>query len=165
MFNFNDLDKEQTAIFNKFKLDFCNDNSPLNSADCINKEDNLRNIFENYVNVLLRDLGFSKNFETFKHETTNENGRTDCQYGNTIIEYKKYGLLSKSNDLIKFQNQTQNYLKDSHFAGFVMYAFLFDGKSIYAYKKDENDIIDFDNSHSGLLNATNFDFMIKTIFM
>ena len=165
MFDFNNLSKTKQGIYNEFKLKFCGENSPLNTADCISKEDNLRNIFENNVNQLLRNLDFSKNFEIFKHETTNESGRTDCQYGNTIIEYKKYGLLDKTKELEKFQNQTQNYLKDSNFSGFLMYAFLFDGKSVYIYQKDENDIISFDNSNSGVLTAKNFDLMIKTIFM
>ncbi|WP_255359320.1 hypothetical protein [Campylobacter sputorum] len=34
-----------------------------------------------------------KDYELFDHETKNDNGKTDFQYGNTIIEYKKFNLL------------------------------------------------------------------------
>ncbi len=108
-------------------------------------EENLRYVFENELNSLLRKIEYiDKDYEFFSHETKNDNGRTDFQYGNTIIEYKKFNLLKNKNTLTKFQKQTENYLKDERFSGFKMFGFLFDGVQIYAYTKDEDDKISFD---------------------
>ncbi|BCZ18106.1 hypothetical protein NHP190003_13880 [Helicobacter sp. NHP19-003] len=167
MHDFNDLNEEQESKYLAFKQKFCSDDSPLNNEDCKRKEDNLRNVFENHINSLLRKLDFipKDGFEVFKHEMANESGRTDCQYGNTIIEYKKYGLLGKPIELKKSQEQIKNYLKDSRFSGFAMHGFLFDGCTIHAYTKDVQDVITHDEKNSGRLTAINFDNLIKTIFM
>ena len=122
-------------------------------------------LFENELNRLLRELGFiGAGYEFFAHESANESGRTDCQYSNTIIEYKRYNLLSKPSKLSEFQKQIQDYLKDSKFSSFKIFGFLFDGVSIYSYTKDENDTISYNEKDSGKLSSQNLDKLIKTLF-
>lgn len=168
MYDFSSLDKDKTKqkIYKDFLINLCSDNSPLHQKG---SETDLGSIFENEVNQLLRDLNFTKGYEIFIHEGKNSNGRTDFQYGNTLIEYKKYDLLgkklhSKTPDIKAEQEQIQGYLKDPKFSGFKINGFLFDGTHIYAYIKDENDVIIFDNANSGKLTSKNLDFLIKTLF-
>lgn len=168
MFDFVNLNKSQQKIYNNFILNICSDNSPLKQDG---SETDLGSIFENEINKLLRDLAFIDNgYEIFSHESKVLKGkRTDFQYGNTIIEYKKYDLLgkklsSKKADISAEQKQIQNYLKESKFSGFKMYGFLFDGTHIYMYIKDENDKITSDKTNSGKLNSTNLKILIQTIF-
>lgn len=167
MYDFSKKNKEQERIYDNFLINICSANSPLNQNG---SEADLRSIFENEINKLLRDLGFiGSGYELFSHENKNINGQTDFQYGNTIVEYKKYNLLGKkltSNkpDITEEQNQIQDYLKDPKFSGFKMYGFLFDGVYLYSYSKDENDIITQDTTHSGKLIGKNLDFFIRTIF-
>lgn len=86
MYDFSKLNKEQKSTYDKFKLLLCSKDSPLSKTK---NEEDFRFCFENELNSLLRKLGFiSNDFEIFSHETKNEFGRTDFQYGNTIIEYK-----------------------------------------------------------------------------
>ncbi|CRF52606.1 Eco57I restriction-modification methylase domain-containing protein [Helicobacter ailurogastricus] len=167
MYDFTKLNKEQESKYLTFKQKFCRNDSPLNNEECKSREDNLRNQFENHINALLRELDFvpKSGFEVFKHEVAHKKGRMDCQYGNTIIEYKKYGLLSKPTELKKAQEQIKGYLEGGDFRGFVVYGFLFDGCTIYAYKRGEDGRIFEDKEHSGELTALNFDNLIKTIFM
>ncbi|MBE6429541.1 MAG: SAM-dependent DNA methyltransferase [Campylobacter sp.] len=167
MYNFSELTDEQNQIYNEFLRLICSDNSPLSQAI---SEMDLGYIFENEVNKLLRDLKFIGNgYEIFKHESKNINGRTDFQYGNTIIEYKKYGLLKRklifeNSDISAEQRQITHYLKDPNFSNFKIYGFLFDGTYIFIYQKDENDKIILDNINSGKLTIRNLDIMIRTIF-
>lgn len=163
IYDFFKLDKAKQNKFDNFKLKICSKNSPL--ATKTSNEEDFRFCFENEINILLRDLEFIGNdYEFFSHENKNEKGRTDFQYGNTIIEYKTYNRLSKQKDLQNGQKQIQDYLKDKRFSGFVMFGFLFDGVQIYAYKKDENDIITHDSKNSGILTASNLTNLIITIF-
>lgn len=167
MYDFSKLKKEQKRIYDNFLINICSTNSPLNQNG---SEADFGSIFENEINKLLRDLGFiGSGYELFSHESKNISGRTDFQYGNTIVEYKKYNLLgkklsSKTPDITAEQNQTQDYLKDAKFSGFKMYGFLFDGVYLYTYLKDENDTIIADTTHSGKLTAKKLDFFIKTVF-
>ncbi|WP_139452218.1 SAM-dependent DNA methyltransferase [Campylobacter armoricus] len=166
MYDFSSLNESNKKIYNDFLINICSDNSPLNQNG---SEIDLGYIFENEINKLLRDLNFTNNYEFFNHEKTNMYGRTDFQYGNTIIEYKKYGLLkkkikSKTSNINTEQYQTQNYLKDPKFSGFKMYGFLFDGVYIYIYTKDENNAITYDATNSGKLTRKNLDILIKTLF-
>lgn len=161
IYDFTHLNLVQQKIFDEFLFKLCSKSSPLSYK---NNEEDFRICFENELNELLRELGFiKKGYEVFLHENKRSRGRTDFQYGNTIIEYKKYGTLDNKK-LFNSQNQLQNYLLDKDFKGFVMFGFLFDGVSLYAYKKDENDKIIFDEKHSGLLNPLNLSFFISTIF-
>ena len=163
MYDFSSISKDKTKqkIYDEFLINICSDDSPLNQNG---SETDLGSIFENETNKLLRDLGFIKNgYEVFSHESKNISGRTDFQYGNTIIEYKKYNLL-KHFDILKEQNQIQSYLKDPKFSGFKMYGFLFDGAHIFIYVKDENDVISYDATNSGKLTKRNLDIFIKTLF-
>ncbi|HEB7536809.1 TPA: N-6 DNA methylase [Campylobacter coli] len=169
MYDFSSISKDTTKqkIYDDFLINLCSDSSPLNQSG---NETNLGSIFENEANKLLRDLGFIGNgYEVFSHESKNIRGRTDFQYGNTIIEYKKYNLLgiklsSKKPDISEEQNQIQDYLKDPKFSGFKMYGFLFDGAYIYIYIKDEDDTITHDATNSGKLTRKNLDILIKTLF-
>ena len=138
MYDFSSLHKNKTnqKIYDNFLINICSDSSPLNQNG---SETDLGSIFENETNKLLRDLGFiGSSYEVFSHESKNKSGRTDFQYGNTIIEYKKYNLLgkklsSKKPDISAEQKQIQDYLKDPKFSGFKMYGFLFDGVYMYIY--------------------------------
>ncbi|WP_223810451.1 MULTISPECIES: hypothetical protein [unclassified Campylobacter] len=86
MYNFCNLNKSQKNIYDDFLIKLCSNNSPLNQNG---SETDLGSIFENELNKLLRDLKFIANgYELFNHENKNISGRTDFQYGNTIIEYK-----------------------------------------------------------------------------
>lgn len=166
MYDFSKLTKDQEEIYDHFLLKLCSQSSPLNQNG---SETDLGIIFENELNKLLKDLGFIENgYMVFRHENKNTNGWTDFQYGNTIVEYKKYNLLGKKNNS-KTQNieseleQIQKYLKDPKLSGFKMYGFLFDGTHLYIYTKDENDEIKYDNK-SGQLTQKNLKFLINTIF-
>lgn len=169
MYDFSSISKDKTKqkIYDDFLINICSNNSPLNQNG---SETDLGSIFENETNKLLRDLGFiGSGYEVFNHENKNISGKTDFQYGNTIIEYKKYNLLgtklsSKKPNISKEQNQIQDYLKDPKFSGFKMYGFLFDGTYIYIYIKDENDTITYDATNSGKLTRKNLDILIKTLF-
>lgn len=161
-YDFVNLSKENQRKYDDFRLLICSNNSPLSK---MTNEENLRSVFENELNKLLRILGFiDTGYEFFQHESANDSGRTDCQYSNTIIEYKRYNLLSKPSKLSEFQNQIKDYLKDSKFSGFKMFGFLFDGVSLYSYTKDENDTIIYNENDSGKLNSQNLDKLIKTLF-
>lgn len=160
--NFNKLANQHIDTYNDFLQKLCSNTTPLIKAT---NEEDLRYIFENELNHLLRDIKYiDKGYELFNHEIKNASGRTDFQYGNTIIEYKKFNLLKNKNQLNKFQEQTKNYLKDKQFIGFKIFGFLFDGVQIYAYTKDENDKILFDEKNSGLLNANKLNHLLQTIF-
>ena len=160
IYDFTHLDNNKQRKYDDFKRLLCAKDSPLSKTT---NEENLRYVFENELNKLLRDLEFIGNeYEFFEHESKNASGRTDFQYGNTIIEYKKYGLLAKSKDISEFQSQLQDYFKDPRFSGFKIYGFLFDGQILHSYTKNENDEI-IDNG-GGELNALNIDKMIKTLF-
>lgn len=161
MYDFSNLSLEQEKTYNDFKFLLCSKNSPL--AKTTNEED-LKYHFENLLNNLLKNLGFIDDYEVFSHETKNANGRTDFQYGNTIIEYKKYNLLSNSSELSKAKKQTQNYLKDNRFKGFKVFAFLFDGVKLFCYEKDEKDNINFKNDFNEELNHKSLNNLIETIF-
>lgn len=162
MYDFSNLTKAQLGVFDDFKLSLCSVDTPLSKTS---NEDNLRTRFENELNSLLRRLGFiGEDYEIFEHETANESGRTDFQYGNTIIEYKAFSLLSNKDKLPAFQEQIQKYLKAQKFSGFKMFGFLFDGLSLHSYTKDENDKIIYNVADSGKLTSINLDKMIKTIF-
>ncbi|WP_240811469.1 hypothetical protein [Campylobacter helveticus] len=161
LYDFEKLNLAQRKCFDEFLFKLCSKSSPLSYKD---NEEDFRICFENELNELLRTLGFiKKGYEVFLHESKRAGGRTDFQYGNTLIEYKKYGTLDNKK-LPNYQKQLQNYLLDKGFNGFAMFGFLFDGVSIYAYKKDENDKIIFDEKHSGELNPSNLAFFIATIF-
>lgn len=161
LYDFEKLNLAQRKCFDEFLFKLCSKSSPLSYKD---NEEDFRICFENELNELLRTLGFiKKGYEVFLHESKRAGGRTDFQYGNTLIEYKKYGTLDNKK-LPNYQKQLQNYLLDKGFNGFVVFGFLFDGVSIYAYKKDENDKIIFDEKHSGELNPSNLAFFIATIF-
>lgn len=67
-------------------------------------------------------------------------------------------------ELKKAQQQTQNYLEDSRFKGFKVFAFLFDGVKIFSYEKDELDNIIFNEDLSGELDSKKIDKLILTIF-
>lgn len=162
LYDFYHLNKAQQTHFNNFLLKLSSQASPLSYKD---NEEDFRICFENELNALLRDLGFIKKaYEIFHHESKTTGGRTDFQYGNTLIEYKKYNTLAKDKKLSTHQKQLQNYLKDNRFSGFTMFGFLFDGVQIYSYKKNEKDNINFDEKHSGKLNPQNLSFFISTIF-
>ncbi|WP_267524937.1 N-6 DNA methylase [Campylobacter sp. MG1] len=162
MYDFSKLNKEQKLTYDKFKISLCSKNSRLSQTK---SEEDFRFCFENKLNSLLRDLGFiSNDFEMFSHESKNEFGRTDFQYGNTIIEYKQYNRLSNPTELKKAQQQTQNYLEDSRFKGFKIFAFLFDGVKIFSYEKDELDNIIFNEDLSGDLDSKKIDKLILSIF-
>lgn len=166
MYDFSSLTPSKQRIYNDFLIRLCSENSPLNQKG---SEVDLGCIFENELNSLLRALNFTKDYEIFIHEAKNRGGRTDFQYGNTIIEYKKYNLLgtklhSKTPCIKDEQKQIQNYLKDPKFSGFKMYGFLFDGTHIYAYIKDENDTLSFEEQNSGKLTSKKLDFFIKSLF-
>lgn len=160
IYDFTHLDRKQQSKYDDFKLSLCSNVSVLSKTT---NEENLRNVFENELNKLLRNLNFIGNeYEIFEHESKNTSGRTDFQYGNTIIEYKKYGLLAQSKDINKWQIQLQNYLKDARFSGFRIYGFLFDGRHLHSYTKNENDEIIYNGG--GQLNGSNLDEMIRTLF-
>lgn len=166
IYNFSNLEKSKQKIYDDFLFKLCSDSSPLGQTV---SETDLGSIFENELNKLLRDLKFIEfGYEVFRHESKNASGRTDFQYGNTIIEYKRYGLLNevtfKSKSLSASKKQIQCYLKDARYSGFAMYGFLFDGVNIHKYQKDANDKIIYDKEHSGKITAKNLDILIKTIF-
>lgn len=162
MFDFSELNKEQQKVYNDFKLSLCSNNSLLSKTST---EEDFRICFENELNILLRKLGFiSDDYMMFEHETQNDFGRTDFQYGNTIIEYKKYNLLAKNKKLKKAQEQAQGYLNDSRFNGFKVFSFLFDGVRLFCYEKDESDNIIFHKDLSGELDSAKIDNLIFTIF-
>ncbi len=162
MYDFTHLNNTQQSIYDAFKLKLCSASSPLSNTK---NEEDFRVSFENELNLLLRNLNLIDNdYEIFTHETKNEYGRTDFQYGNTIIEYKKYNRLSNTKELNKAQKQTQNYLKDIRYTGYKMYAFLFDGVQVYSYIKNEDDKIFFNKNKSGDLTVVLLDYFICTIF-
>lgn len=162
LYDFSQLDKEQTKIYNDFLFKLSSANSPLNQQG---SENDLAHIFENELNALLRGLSFtSSNYENFRHENNNAYGRTDFQYGNTIIEYKKYNRLKNEKEAHKASEQIKNYLKDERFNGFKMFGFLFDGASVHTYIKETNNEITHKEEYSGSLNARNLDFFIKSLF-
>lgn len=167
MYDFSNLTQEQKEIYNRFLLKLCSVDSPLNQDG---SETDLAFIFENELNKLLRDLGFIENeYVVFRHENKNINGRSDFQYGNTIIEYKRYNLLGKKNDsktqsITEELDQTRDYLEDPKFCGFKMYGFLFDGTHLYIHQKNENDEIKYDKTNSGKLTQKNLNLFITTIF-
>ncbi|WP_208364224.1 N-6 DNA methylase [Helicobacter pylori] len=162
LYNFSQLDKKQTKIYNDFLFKLSSANSPLNQQG---SENDLAHIFENELNALLRGLSFtSSNYENFRHENNNAYGRTDFQYGNTIIEYKKYNRLKNEKETHKASEQIKNYLKDERFNGFKMFGFLFDGASVHAYIKETNNEITYKEEYSGSLNARSLDFFIKSLF-
>ncbi|AFI05263.1 Eco57I restriction-modification methylase domain-containing protein [Helicobacter cetorum] len=162
LYNFSQLTKEQSKIYNDFLLKLSSNSTPLNQQG---SENDLAHIFENELNTLLRELGFiDSSYENFRHENKNAYGRTDFQYGNTIIEYKKYNRLKNDRETDKALEQIQNYLKDERFNGFKMFGFLFDGASVYAYTKEINNEIVYKEEYSGVINAKNLDFLIKSLF-
>lgn len=61
--------------------------------NCENEEE-LRVEFQNLLNELARKMELTDSYLSFKNETRLRIGRSDFLYGNTIIEYKKYGKLS-----------------------------------------------------------------------
>lgn len=160
--NFTQLINLNRNIYDEFLMKISSKISPL--AKTKNEED-IKYVFENELNVLLRNLNYiQKDYEIFSHETKNDSGRTDFQYGNTIIEYKKFNALKNKQNLAQFQTQIQGYLQDKRFNGFEMFGFLFDGVQIFAYIKDKKDNISFDEVNSGSLNARILDHFLQTIF-
>lgn len=162
--DFENLTNEQLDIYNQFKQKICSRNTPLKHAK---SEEDLRYIFENELNLLLRNLGFIETYEPFQHERHHSNGhiggKSDFLYGNTIIEYKAFNLLSKK-DIETEKIQAQNYLKDEKYLGIKMFGFLFDGVRLFIYTKDEKDTITENEKYGGILTAESFDVFLKTLF-
>ncbi len=162
LYDFSELNKEQKKIYEDFLFKLSSIDSPLNQQG---SENDLAHIFENELNALLRNLGFAKSdYENFRHENSNVYGRTDFQYGNTIIEYKKYERLKSEKETKKALDQIKNYLHDERFSGFRMFGFLFDGSSVHACIKEANGAIIYKEEYSGSLNHKNLDFFIKSLF-
>lgn len=162
MYDFLTLNQEQHENYQKFLFKISSSSSPLKKSK---NENDLIYIFESELNQLLQKLGFIKNgYEIFSHETKISSGRLDFQYGNTIIEYKKYNLLANKNKIDEYKNQIKNYLNDSKFYGIKMYGFLFDGVYLYSYTKEDNNTIIENTLYNGILTNNNLDFFIKTIF-
>lgn len=162
MYDFTNLSKDQERKYEEFIKNICNINSCLSKG---NTEEDLRSSFENELNRLLRELEFINNdYIMFEHETKHLSGRTDFLYGNTIIEYKRYGIIENEKIVEKSKEQLIKYLTDKKYDTIKMYGFIFDGKKIYALEKEENDSIIFHKEISGEINAKNMKYFINTIF-
>lgn len=161
MYDLCNLNSKQKNIYNDFLLNICSGKI----LKLTYNEDNLRNLFEQELNKLLRDLNFiDTGYEFFRHETSMQKGRNDFQYGNTIIEYKKYGLLSSEKECKEGINQIKNYILEPRFKGYKIFGFLFDGTKIYICEKDETDKIISYKEECENLKPDNVDKFIKTIF-
>lgn len=162
MFDFNNLNNIQEEKYEKFIENICKNDSKISKAK---SEEDLRSIFENELNTLLRELNFINNdYIIFEHETKHLLGRTDFIYGNTIIEYKKYNKLNNSKLVHESANQINNYLKDKKYDSIKMNGFVFDGTSIYVFEKNENNEVKFNEDFSGDINAKKMKNFINTIF-
>lgn len=151
MYDFLKLDEKQTQKYENFIKKICKVDSNISKAKT---EEDLRSIFESDLNQLLRDLEFiQSDYIIFEHETKHSSGRTDFLYGNTIIEYKKYGILKSKDIFIKSQQQIKSYLYDKQYDSIKMYGFIFDGKVICAFEKDEKNVITLKEKESGELTA------------
>ena len=158
-----------TEIFN---VDTYKDNlSKFLLKNNFNKTDSELDIikkFETWLNCFLKKVGYIKEDENFilKSEVKHSRWKADSVYRNVIIEYKKYDKLSSKTILEKAEDQLiKKYILDCKYNGVIVYGFLFDGKNIYAFKKDENQNIRHIDKFSGLLNYNNLDNFIRTLLL
>ncbi|MDY4788172.1 MAG: N-6 DNA methylase [Bacilli bacterium] len=132
-------------------------------------EEDIRKMFENETNRLLRIIGAIKEDEyiNFKSEVATENGRRiDSKFKNIIIEYKKYKKLLNDRDHENAKKQLADYMNDSQFNGKSVYGILFDGYTMEIYHKDEEGSFTIPNKTlNGVISAKNLDYYFKTAFL
>ncbi|WP_036459111.1 hypothetical protein [Mycoplasma leonicaptivi] len=131
------MGEKKEKIIEEFIFEFVKKENFINTKN----EENLKILFQQQINDLARKLEITDKYLDFQNETPLNEGRTDFQYGNTIIEYKKYNKLSIEKELKKAREQIHKYLQSEKYKNTVMYGFIFDGVTLEYYEKNLNNIV------------------------